>query len=93
MPELVHTPMGHAHCTSGAPPAPRSPQSGLGLQRPSYRGVPSCVQGALRKSCLWRGYVPEGWDLHDSAHFFTMAGYPATTAESEMYISQLLFTI
>ena len=69
------------------------PQSGLGLQRPSYRGVPSCVQGALRESCLWRGYVPEGWDLHASAHFFTMAGYPAAIAESEMYISQLLFTI
>ena len=55
--------------------------------------MPSCVQGALRESCLWRGYVPEGWDLHDSAHVFTMAGYPAAIAESEMYISQLLFTI
>ena len=25
MPELVHKLMGHAHCTSGAPAAPRSP--------------------------------------------------------------------
>ena len=56
MPEHVHTPVGPAHCTFGAPCCSEILRLiGLGPQGPSYHRIP--LGGYSRKSWVVRGYV------------------------------------
>ncbi len=56
VPEHVHTPVGPAHCTSGAPCCSEILRLiGLGPQGPSYHRIP--LGGYSRKYWVVRGYV------------------------------------